>query len=86
MSIELFKSVPRFHNHTMTDLVEAMEGTFPHAIVPLREGLLKLDTYQDICDPYDFKIVPPPQKEIPAMLGLAKQLQQLVEYELTTND
>ena len=74
------------YNHTMTDLVEAMEETFPHAIDGLRDGLLKLDTYQDICDPYDFKIVPPPQKEIPAMLELGKKLQDLVESELTTNE
>lgn len=71
------------YNHTMIDLVEAMEVTFPHAIDDIREGLLKLDTYQDICDPYEFTIVTPELEEIPGMLRLADRLQQLVENELS---
>ncbi len=73
------------YNHTMADLVEAMEETFPHAIDDIREDLLNLDTYQDICDPYDFTIVTPAVHEIPGMLGLAKKLQQLVENTITVN-
>ena len=69
------------YNHTMADLVEAIEETFPHAIDDIREGLLKLDSYQDICDPYDFTIVTPAMEEIPVMLGLAKRLQQLMNIE-----
>lgn len=71
------------YNHTMADLVEAMEDTFPHAIDEIRGGLLKLDSYQDICDPYDFTIVSPAPEEIPEMLGLAKKLHQLVESKIT---
>jgi hypothetical protein len=71
------------YNHTMADLVEAMDETFPGAIDYIREGLIKLDTYQDICDPYDFTITSPAREEIPEMLGLAKKLQQLVDNELT---
>jgi hypothetical protein len=73
------------YNHTMADLVEAMEETFPHAIDEIREGLIKLDSYQDICDPYDFTITSPGRYEIPGMLGLANKLQKLVENELTNN-
>jgi hypothetical protein len=71
------------YNHTMADLVEAMERTFPHSLDDIREGLLNLDTYQDICDPYDCVIRAPGREEIPGMLDLAKRLQQLVEGELT---
>ena len=70
------------YNHTMADLVEAMEETFPHAIDVIRDGLLKLDTFQDICDPYDFKIIAPTIDEIPGMLGLAEKMQLLVADEL----
>lgn len=70
------------YNHTMADLVEAMEETFPEAIQDIREGLLKLDSYQDICDPYEFTITEPPMEEIPSMLGIAKKLQRLVEKKV----
>lgn len=73
------------YNHTMTDLVDSMEETFPAAIADIKDGLLKLDTYQDICDPYDFKIVEPAMDDIPAMLSLAKKMQHLVSNELTVN-
>ena len=71
------------YNHTMADLVEAMEMTFPHAVEDIRDGLLRLDTYQDICDPYDFTIIAPALEEIPGMLGHAERLQTLVTDELT---
>ena len=71
------------YNHTMADLVEAMETIFPHAINDIREGLLKLDSYQDICDPYEFTIVEPENDEIPEMLNLAQRLQGLAVEKLT---
>jgi len=73
------------YNHTMIDLVESMEETFPGAITDIREGLLQLDSYQDICDPYDFTIIKPNMDEIPNMLDLAEQLQRLVKDDLTVN-
>jgi len=73
------------YNHTMIDLVEAMEDTFPGAIADIRKGLLQLDSYQDICDPYDFTIIEPGWDEIPAMLALATKLQTLVQDDLTIN-
>lgn len=70
------------YNHTMADLVEALDEKFPHAIDDIREDLLRLDSYQDICDPYDFTIAPLAMDVIPGMLGAAIKLQQLVENEL----
>jgi len=59
-----------------------MEETFPDAIADIREGLLNLDKYQEICDPYEFTILPPSRNEIPAMLELATRLQELVKRGL----
>lgn len=73
------------YNHTMIDLVEAMEQTFPGAIANIRQGLLQLDSYQDICDPYDFIIIEPDRNEIAAMLDLAVQLEKLVQDDLIIN-
>ena len=71
------------YNHTMIDLVESMEETFPGAIADIREDLLHLDSYQDICDPYEFTIIDPDMDEIPTMLNLAEKLQELVKDDLT---
>jgi len=72
------------YNHTMADLVEAMERVFPGKMADIGEGLLKMDEYQDICDLDGFKIVPPKMEEIPAMLELAERLRQLVHSQLLT--
>ncbi len=66
------------YNHTMRDLVEAMDRTFPSAIDELREGLLKMDGYQEICDLDGFRISPPGMDKIPGMLNIAQKLQSLV--------
>jgi HEPN domain-containing protein len=66
------------YNHTMRDLVEAMDTAFPAAIDELREGLLRMDGYQEICDLYGFTIVPPESSEIPGMLNTAEKLRRLV--------
>lgn len=66
------------YNHTMTDLVEAMEKTFPGAIKDLAADLLALDRYQEICDIDAFNITPPEMAEIPGMINLAGKLQVLV--------
>nr|MBF0222204.1 hypothetical protein [Desulfobulbaceae bacterium] len=72
------------YNHTMQDLVEAMDTTFPHAIDELRDGLLKMGEYQDICDLDGFRITPPEMEDIPAMLAMAHTLKGLVVQKLTT--
>jgi len=69
------------YNHTMKDLVEAMDETFPAAIDDLREGLLKMDQYQEICDLDGFRITPPEMKEIQGMLEMAQKLQGMVTEE-----
>ena len=70
------------YNHTMLDLVEAMENTFPGRMKELGKGLLEMDKYQEICDLDGFKIVPPGMEEIPGMLELAEQMHTLVIEEL----
>lgn len=65
------------YNHTMGDLVAAMEEVFPEAIIELKDGLLNLDRYQEICDVESFNIIPPGAHEIPEMLALAVKMQEL---------
>lgn len=84
MSIEKFvmAAVMRYgsmpENHTMTDLVRALETVFPEDLTHLKDGLLKLDSYQEICDLDSFAISPPTLDEIPDMLKLAFSLHELV--------
>ena len=70
------------YNHTMTDLVEAMETTFPGKMTAIGAGLLEMDKYQEICDLDGFKIIPPEMEKISGMLGLADKMQTLVIEEL----
>ena len=69
-------------NHTMADLVEAMEKTFPGALTNIRKNLLALDKYQEICDVDNFRMTSPGLDEIPAMLELAERLHFLVTNDL----
>ncbi|RWX49475.1 hypothetical protein VT98_10451 [Candidatus Electrothrix communis] len=71
------------YNHTMADLVEAMETTFPGKMTAIGAGLLEMDKYQEICDLDGFKISPPGMEKISGMLGLADKIQTLVIEELT---
>ena len=66
------------YNHTMGDLVGAMEETFPRALGEIKERILSLDRYQEICDVDTFMIRPPKLEEIDGMLEIALQLQNLV--------
>lgn len=70
------------NNHTMKDLVDAMDEVFPDSMAGIREGLLNLDQYQEICDVDTFNITGPAMEEIPLMLDLASRLQALVEKQL----
>ncbi|NOX80489.1 MAG: hypothetical protein GXP57_05280 [Deltaproteobacteria bacterium] len=67
------------YNHTMTDLVESMEETFPGDI---SAGLIKMDKYQDICALDNYHISPPAMEEIPGMLELGQKLRSLVVNKL----
>lgn len=70
------------YNHTMVDLVESMEETFPNAMGDIREGLIELDKYQDICALDNYHISPPSMEEIPDMLELGQKLRSLVVNKL----
>ncbi len=65
------------YNHTMGDLVEAMEETFPGCLSIIKDDLLALDSYQEICDVDAFCIRPPEAGAIPGMLDLAARIQAL---------
>ena len=73
-------------NHTMADLVEAMEETFPGAVTDMRDELLKLDSFQEICDLEGFSITPPGMEKIPAMLDLAGRIKLLVTDRIITDE
>ena len=64
------------YNHTMHDLVAALEQWLPEAIRGMEEPIRSLDSYQDICDPYAYIIRVPSSEEIAGMLVLARQLEQ----------
>ncbi len=68
------------YNHTMADLVEALDTVFPGAITDLREQLLALDRHQEICALDTYSIRPPAMDEIPAMLELARRLRERLEH------
>ena len=70
------------YNHTMGDLVEAMDETFPRAMEDIRDGLIEMDKYQEICDIDSFNISLPSMEAIPGMLQLAKNLRSLVVNKL----
>jgi hypothetical protein len=73
------------YNHTMGDLVESMEEAFPGAMGDLKDALLDLDRYQEICDVDTYNIVPPAREQIPGMLNLAVRMQKLV-YKTTRGE
>ncbi|MBU4263022.1 MAG: hypothetical protein KKC76_14295 [Proteobacteria bacterium] len=66
------------YNHTMRDLAEAMEEHFPGRLGGIKDRLISLDAYQEICDLDTYHRQPPTMEEIPAMLNLAIELQELV--------
>ena len=70
------------YNHTMADLVFAMDDLFPGYISAIREELLNLDHYQEICAVDSFSIIAPTPDEIPAMLSLVTKLQDLVQIKI----
>lgn len=59
-----------------------MDDVFPHSLDAIRDGLLNLDTYQEICDVDHFNIRPPDFNEIPEMLAIASQLQDVVYSQI----
>ncbi len=70
------------YNHTMTDLVEALDDVFPGMINDVRKQLLLMDKYQEICDVDTFNIRPPGTDEIPGMLEMATRMQDLAHHRI----
>ena len=64
------------YNHTMHDLVAALEEWLPETIRGMEEPVRALDSYQEICDPYNCTIKVPTRAEIETMLALARRLEQ----------
>lgn len=71
-------------NHAIGDLVEALDGLFSDRMDGLRDDLLSLDHYQQLCDMETFFIRPPAREEIPAVLALAEKMKEFVY--LTTGE
>ena len=61
-------------NHTLHDLVAALERWLPDSVRGLAEPLRRLDRFQELGDPYDGTIAAPSRDEITAMLVLAHRL------------
>ena len=61
-------------NHTLHDLVAALERWLPETVRGLAEPLCQLDSFQDICDPYAGTITSPSAGEVHSMLILARKL------------
>lgn len=70
------------YNHTMHDLVSALEQWQPEIIRTLEGAVRALDSYQDICDPYAPTIRIPTQEEIASMLVVARQLEERITSAL----
>lgn len=68
-------------NHTMADLVEALDLTYPGTVDSFREELLHLDGYQEICDLDTYTIAAPAMETIPGMLQLAERVMALTATE-----
>ena len=72
-------------NHTMADLVTALErhaGPQPS----LREELLFLDAFQSLCDLDTFSHRPPERRELGRILATARRLRDFVQNAITESD
>ena len=74
----LMKSGKLPYNHTMRDLVEAIDEFLPGELAGLGEELKRLDGFQDICDMESYSITPPTMGQISGMLKLALEVQSRI--------
>jgi len=70
------------YNHTMADLLAAIDETFPKCLDDIASDLRRLDEFQDICSLEGFKIAPPAASKIPAILEVAAKMQAFA-HEVT---
>ena len=68
-------------NHTLHDLVAALERWLPETVRGLAGPLCELDSFQDICDPYAGTITAPSRREVESMLILARKLEELLAVD-----
>lgn len=66
------------YNHTMHDLVEAIDEFLPGELEGLGAELKAWDGFQDICDIESYSITPPTMGQIGGMLTLALEVQARV--------
>ncbi|OGQ86218.1 MAG: hypothetical protein A2512_07535 [Deltaproteobacteria bacterium RIFOXYD12_FULL_56_24] len=74
----LMKSGKLPYNHTMHDLVEAIDEFLPGELAGLGEELKSLDGFQDICEIESYSISHPTMEQIGGMLTLALEVQSRV--------
>jgi hypothetical protein len=74
----LMKSGKLPYNHTMHDLVEAIDEFLPGELAGLGNELKAWDGFQDICDIESYSITPPTMGQIGGMLTLALEVQARV--------
>lgn len=67
------------YNHTMHDLVDALGQWLPDVIQGMEDSIRRLDSFQEICDPYVCTTVTPTTAEITAMIDLARQLERRID-------
>jgi hypothetical protein len=78
----LMKSGKLPYNHTMHDLVEAMDEFLPGELEGLGAELKAWDGFQDICDIESYSITPPTMGQIGGMLTLALEVQARVMHSV----
>ncbi|HIJ91614.1 MAG: hypothetical protein OEV89_13210 [Desulfobulbaceae bacterium] len=81
----LMKSGNLPYNHTMRDLVEAIDEFLPGELAGLGEELKRLDAFQDICDMESYSISPPTMGQIGGMLALALEVQSRIVTSVSGN-
>ncbi len=71
------------YNHTMHDLVEAIDEFLPGELEGLGAELKAWDGFQDICDIESYSITPPTMGQIGGMLKLALEVQSRIMTSIT---
>lgn len=79
----LMKSGNLPYNHTMHDLVEAIDEFLPGELEGLGAELKAWDGFQDICDIESYSITPPTMGQIGGMLTLALEVQSRIMASVT---
>lgn len=91
MAIEKFSMAILMHqgalpyNHTMGDLVESLELTFPGEFETLKKKILALDAFQEICEIDTFTIIPPTLEQIATILTITTDFHHLVKTRLAAD-